>query len=1095
MKRVIRMLSLAPLLSACLMAADLVTDFRHPPALGRPGSWWWWLNGNITKEGITRDLSEMAAKGIRSVDLFDIGDPRVPVGAAPMMSPEWRQLFQHALREAARLDVEVRVTAAAGWGMGGPWIDEAHASKTLKWTEVQVDGPRELDIALPRASGAGNYYKDAAVVAFREKPSRPLPPSSIETSSVFTIGDQHEQHWPPEQAVDGDPETFWRTAKAPTAAEPQWIQLDYGAALSATGVFLSGAAGGGPKQCELLASHDGKEFHRVAACELEKGERKKISFPAVNARYFRMTFTTAHTEDVQLAELWILRDGDEAPDRPGIKWWQFKSGNRSFYDWPKAGPAVMEDAYPDTDGAVDCHSADTVDLTSALAQDGLLHWKIPAGRWTIARFGVVLLGEPPRAMSRAMEGGFEPDCFSPAAADLMYDKTAAVLVKDTPELAGKTLKGIFIDSYEIGASVRGVQPIWTDGFREQFKRRRGYDPLAYFPALTRRIVDSRGVTERFFWDYRLTLGELYNEFYGRLAQRAHRQRLLFRAESGYGTYPFPHIDGLAAFGRVDEPMGEFWYNRDELSQFFGWADPVRTAASAAHIYGKEMVAGECLTIADGRKQAPGQWKAALDREFANGMNQPMLHVWCHQPDITARPGLFVYGTVSENLTWWAQSRGFFDYLARCGHMLRRGLPVADAVYFRGEGTLKFVPAHEFIQPALPHGYEFDGVNAEVLESRLSVKDGKLTLPNGISYLYLVLPIGTNWQATPRLLRRIRALVEAGATVVGDRPALSPGLRGYPRSDREIKSISDKIWGTLPSASGSRKIGRGQVVWGRSMAEVFAKDGLKPDVDCAGMADPARLLWCHRREDDKDIFYLCNQGDQPQDGRIIFRASGRQPEIWDPLTGETRVAAAFRIAEGCTSVPMEFAASGSIFVVFRQPAAMTEATGENFPVRESLTELGGPWTVQFDPTWGGPEQPVVFETLTDWSKNPDPRIRYYSGPAIYRKIFDAPAEGATDRRIWLELGVVKNLAEVKVNGQSLGTAWTAPWRLEVKSGLRPTANQLEITVANLWVNRLVGDEFLPPDQRIAKTNARSFNDGTPLLESGLFGPVTLSSSRR
>ena len=1086
------------LLTGALLAADLETDFRSPPAAGRPGAWWWWVNGNVSREGITRDLSEMARQGIRSVDVFDVGGPvlgTVPVGQAGMMSAEWRRLFQHALREADRLGIEVRITAAAGWGMGGPWIDEAHASKTLRWTEVQVEGPRELDIPLPRACGAGDYYSDAAVVAFREKPTRPLPPLSIATSSILTIGDQREQHWPPEQAVDGDPGTCWKTAAAPTASEPQWIQLDYGVALLASAVFVAGAPDGGPQACELQSPTDGKEFRRVAGFELAKGERKRVTFPAVLGSQFRLVVTSAHSPDVQLAEVWVLRDGDEAPNRPGIKWWQFKSGNRSFYDWPKAGPAVMEEAYPDTDGAVDCHSAESVDLTSSLSKNGVLHWKVPRGRWTIARFGAVLLGEPPRAMSQALQGGYEPDCFSPAAADLMYRNTAESLVKDTPELAGKTLKGIFIDSYEIGASVRGVQPIWTDGFREQFKRRRGYDPLPYFAALTRRIVDGRELTERFFWDYRLTLGELYNEFYARLAHAAHAQGLRVRAESGYGTYPFPHIDGLAAFGRVDEPMGEFWFNRNELSQFFRWADPVRTAASAAHIYGKNMVVGESLTIADGRKQAPGQWKATLDREFANGMNQPMLHVWSLQYDVTARPGLFTYGTVCQNMTWWEQGRGFLDYLARCGQMLRRGLPVADACYFGGEGTLKFVPAHEFIQPALPAGYEFDGVNGEVIEQRLSVKNGKLALPEGISYRYLMLPAQTNWQVTPRVLKRIHALAEAGATLVGTRPAGSPGLVDYPRSDREVKLMADKMWGRRPAVSGIRKVGRGRIIWGRSTGDILAADGLKPDVDCGGMASPATMLWCHRRESGTEIFFLSNQGDQPQSGWIAFRVSGRQPEIWDPLTGQTRLAAAFTIADGCTRLPMELAVSGSLFVVFRKPIEKTEAIGENFPALKPLAELAGPWTVQFDAKWGGPEQSVVFQALTDWSKHPEQGVRFYSGAAVYRKTFDAPLGGAAIQQIWLELGTVKNLAEVKLNGQNLGTVWTAPWRVEVKSSLKPTDNQLEITVANLWVNRLVGDESLPLSQRITRTNARPFTKDTPLLESGLLGPVTLSSIPR
>jgi hypothetical protein len=308
-------------------------------------------------------------------------------------------------------------------------------------------------------------------------------------------------------------------------------------------------------------------------------------------------------------------------------------------------------------------------------------------------------------------------------------------------------------------------------------------------------------------------------------------------------------------------------------------------------------------------------------------------------------------------------------------------------------------------------------------------------------------------------------------------------------------MADEMWGRKPAASGIRKLGRGRIICGRSMGDIFTADGLKPDVDCGGMASPAKMLWCHRRESGTEIFFLSNQGDQLQSGRIAFRVSGRQPEIWDPLLGQTRPAAAFTIADGCTSLPMELAASGSLFVIFRKPVEYRDALGENFPVLKPLGELSGPWAVQFEGKWGGPERPVVFEALTDWSKHPEQGVRFYSGTAVYRKTFDAPAGRAANQQIWLELGTVKNLAEVKLNGQNLGTVWTAPWRVDVTSSLKPTGNQLEITVANLWVNRLVGDESLPLSQRVARTNARPFKKDSPLLESGLLGPVTLSCTQR
>lgn len=1087
MKRMIMAVLLLVVCGSVVRAADdLAKDFASPPASARPGTWWRWINGNITKEGITRDLNEMARQGFGSVDIFDVrGD--VSPGQVAMMSPEWREMFKFAVQEAARLGIQVRVNSAAGWGTGGPWLGEAHASKTLRWTETQVDGPRQLECVLPQASGAGAYYRDVAVVAFRERAMSPVQPLRVTASSAYGSGDQDAKNWPPEDVADSDPETFWKTVAAPTAEKPAWIQFDYHEPLTAEAVLVAGAKDGGPQACELQASDDGKQFRKIISFELAKGETRRVAFPAVAAKYFRLVIASAHAANVQLAELQILRAGDEPGLRRGIKWWLWKSANRSF--WEDAdrvgtnGPAVLTDEYADTDGAWDCRAAEVVDLTARLSPDGKLNWKVPPGRWTILRFGAVLLGEGPRWMSDLLHGGYEADCYSVAAAEVAFTNTVGVLARDVGALAGKTLTGAFLDSYEIGASIKGLQGTWTDDFRAEFVRRRGYDPVKFLPAMARRIVDGRETTDRFLHDYRQTLGDLYLEFYARLTELSHRQGMEFRAESGYGSYPLPQIDGLAAFGRADVPMGEYWFNRIEFSQHYGYADPVRTAASAAHIYGHRLIAAESLTIADGRRQAPSEWKTHLDREYCNGVNQFIANCWSLQYDVTARPGVHTYDLMNPNVTWWEQGRAFLQYLARCNHLLQQGLPVADAAYFFGEDTAKFVPNKGYLRPELPAGYEFDGINAEVIIQRLSVKDGRLVLPDGVSYRYLVLPAEAGWQVTPQLLRKIEKLVRAGATVVGPKPGDAPGLSSYPKSDKEVKQLADKLW------AAGRSQGRGRVISTKSVADVFALDGVKPDVDVTGMANAGKIKWCHRRAGETEIYFLSNQDGQPQTGRVTFRVAGRQPELWDALTGATRKAV-FAIAAGCTTVPLELAANGSLFVIFRQPVAVTHADGKNFETVQPLTELAGPWTVTFDPKWGGPETTVTFAKLEDWSQRTEEGIQHYSGTATYRMTFDAPEAAATGHSVFLDLGVVKNLAQVRLNGTDLGVVWTAPWRVEVTRALKAKGNELEIDLVNLWSNRLIGDQGLPPAKRFTKTNLPVFKKDSPLVPSGLLGPVTL-----
>ena len=1070
---------------------ELQREFAVPDKVGRPGTWWRWVNGNITKDSIARDLHEMARLGIHRVGIFDVDGP-APVGGVGMMKPEWREMFRFAVETAAKLGLEIEVTPAAGWGIGGPWIDEAHATKALRSVQIQTEGPAKFDDILPRASGAGPYYRNVAVLAFKEPATRPAHPMQVTASSVLG-GYQKEENWPPEDATDGDPDTFWKSGEAPSPSHPVWIELRYAQMLTVTSVFVAGIEDAGPQSCQLQVSANGHDFQTLTSFSLPEGKAERFSFPAATGKIFRLSITAAHSPEVRLAELQLLRDGDEPVMRRGIKYWWLKSGNRAFWDWPKAGPAALDEEYAGAGDPVDCRADEVIDLTSRVSPEGRLRWEVPAGRWTIIQFGSVILGESSRWMSRALQGGYEADPYSPAAAETLYKNTAGLLAKDVGPLAGKTFTGIVVDSYEIGATVKGLQGTWTDDFREQFVRRRGYDPLPFLPAMAQRIVDSRDTTNRFLWDYRQTLAELYLEFYRRLAALAHQDGLRLTAENGYGSYPFPQIDGLAAFACTDVPMGEFWYNRTILSQFYPWADSVRTAASAAHVYGKKFVGAETLTIANGLLQTPGEWKTQLDREFCNGMNLVTLNCWSLQYDVTARPGLYTYDLLNENLTWWEQSRAFLDYIARCQHLLQQGIPVADACYFYGEGTGKFVPGRQFIRPTLPAGYEFDGIDATALVTRLSYQDGKLVLPNGISYRYLVLPDEAGWKVTPETLRSIQGLVQDGATVVGPRPGGAPGLGGGFQRDSDMQQLISALWPADPAAISREPHGAGRVLEGKTMAELFVADGVTPDVDLQKMTAPQNILWCHRRAGEMEIYFLSNQSASAQTGAITFRVKGKQPEFWDPLNGTQSDAGMFASARGRTEVPVSLAPNGSLFVVFRRPADGTSVGPPNSSQFKPVAELTTGWKVTFDPKAGGPDRPVEFQILEDWSKRTEPEIRYYSGTATYRIDFDLPAGVVpADHRWFLDLGLVKNVAQLRFNGQDLGVLWTAPWQVEITPHLKTSHNHLEITVANSWANRLIGDQRLPVGQRLTVSNFQKLKANSPLAESGLLGPVTLQT---
>jgi hypothetical protein len=1072
-------------------ADELASNFFAPPDSAKPWAYWMWLNGNVTKEGITKDLEEMKRQGISGVLIFQVGDSGTPAGAQ-FLSPPWHELFQFALREAARLGMGVSVDLCDGWDSGGPWITPDQANKKLTYSELQVDGATKLARLLPLPPVVDDYYHDVAVLAIREKPTRPVTPARVTASSTLE-GYVGEWNFSPQDAVDGDPETYWSSQnKALSPSDPTWLAFDYDDPLPASGIYVAPGPVSGPRECELQSSQDGETFSSVSHFILEKGQGKRVDFPTVRSRHFRLAMTSAYGSPVQVAEAVLLRQGDEPELRRGVKWWWFKSGNRSFWDYPRQGPAALEEEYPQ-DSAVDCQSKEVVDLTWARDAEGYLRWNVPPARWTILRFGYTLEGQQVRGTSRNSQGGYEADMLDRAGIESHFVHTALPLLADAEASGTRVLKSFHIDSYELGADVRGQQPTWSRDFREEFKQRRGYDLLPYLPALARRIVDSRDVTNRFLFDVRWTIGDLMAErFWIPYGELAHQHGIEIQSETGYGTYPYPHIDGLRCAGNNDIPMGEFWVGTDIMSQFNPWGNNIRTVATAAHVYGRPIVQAESFTAWTHFQEYPQSLKPVGDQAFLDGLNRMVFHQYTAQPLPDFKPG-WQYGAgthFDRNLTWWEEARGFFQYLARCQYLLQKGQFRADALYFYGEGVTKFLPSHEYLRPALPPGYNFDAIDSELVLHGLAIDHGRWTLPSGMSYRVLVLPEDGVMSAA--VLGRIRELVEAGGVVAGPKPQRPPGLQGYPQAEPDLRKLADEMWGDVDGVNiKERSLGKGMIYSGKSLAEVFAQQSLAPDFAYRSSVPGASLDFLHRTEDDAEVYFISNRKDRDEQAEGTFRVAGKRPELWDPVTGESRPAAAFKQAGGRTSVPLEFAPYGSLFVIFRQPmsADVQGQASRNFPLYSNAEDLQGPWAVKFDPRWGGPAS-ADFEKLISWTARPEDGIKYYSGTATYRKLFDLPpALRGAHAKVALDLGEVKYVAQVRLNGIDLGPLWTKPFRVEITNALKPSGNVLEIDVANLWPNRIMGDSRLPPEQRYTHTNI-VYKQDTPLWDSGLLGPVRL-----
>jgi hypothetical protein len=1101
-RRILASFIVLPLLVPAMAVAETPSpqSFRSPPASARPWTYWWWLNSNVTREGITRDLEEMHRQGIQGVLIFNAGGENTPAGPK-FLSPEWNALFKFALSELSRLGMEASVNLCDGWDSGGPWIPAEAANKKLVWSETQVDGPRATSVALPLPPTLDNFYSDVAVLAIREKATRPVQPAEIRACSAVG-GYADEKNWPPDDTADGDPNTFWRSAHAITPTSPAWIDFTYSEPLAASAIFLVGAKDAGPQQCALQTSDDGVSFTTLPVTwTMAKGESKRVEFPEVKAKVFRLVIQSSHTPDVQLAEMQLLRKGDEPFARPGIKWWQFKSGNRGFWDWPKQGPAVMEEEYPDDD-ASDCQSKEVVDLTAKM-NDGKLDWQPPEGRWTILRFGYTLVGQRTRCSSAGSANviGYEADMLDPLGIETHFKHCGQPLLDAAGQYAGKTLKYLHIDSYEVGADIQGQQPTWSAKFLDEFRTRRGYDPLPYLPAMVRRIVDNREKTDRFLWDMRMTVSDLMCDcFFKRFGELAHEHGVSMHCETGYGTYPHPQFDGLRAAGQCDVTMGEFWYGTDIMSQFYPFCNVIRSVASPAHIYGKKIVQAESFTAWSHFLEYPGGIKSLGDEAFCDGLNRVVFHQWTHQPN-DDMPG-YQYGAgthIDRHVTWWNMSEPFLTYLTRCQYILQSGRFHADVCYLNAEGSSHYVPSKKYLKPALPPGYNFDCINADVLLNRMTVKDDRFVLPDATSYRLMVLP--TQRKMSPQVLKKIQSLMTAGGVVVGDMPVHDPGLTNWPDFDGDVRQLADALRGK--EADGINMIGRGGFLGGMTPGEALALGGTPPDFTAPNENQGFEFI--HRILDSVDFYFVSNQTNEAKTGNFLFRVENRTAKLWDPVTGVVRALPEFsRTNDGRTKIPMTFAPHQSLFVVFKEatrpsekgPAAGTAGSPHksNFPTNEKISECTGPWNVSFDPKWGGPEN-VVFDKLDDWTKRPEEGIKYYSGTAVYRKTFDldeSTASAAKDKKpLYLDLGTVDYLARVRLNGKDLGILWTAPWRVDITDAVNAKGNELEIEVVNTWLNRLVGDARLPAEKRFAKTNIH-FPANHRLMPSGLLGPVTVQT---
>lgn len=1025
--------------------SSLQSGFQNPPNSAKPHTWWHWINGNITKAGITADLEAMKAIGLGGAQIFNV-EVGIPEGNTPFMSEQWKDCLAHAFKEAKRLGLEICVHNCAGWSSsGGPWVPPKYAMQNLTWSETEFHGPGKYEGTLPQPQSKLNYYQDVAVYAVRKPASNSYRNPNIRQKAGFDRGDKMAP----------------ATEKVPTGA--------------------------------------------------------------------------------------VISDVIQVP-----------------------------------------------------SANGKVSYQLPSGDWVLIRMGHTPTGAV-NSPSPTAGRGPEVDKLSREAMDHFWTGMMATALKANGKVGMAGLNNALIDSYEVGSQN------WTPKFREEFQKRRGYDPMKYLPAVTGRILMSPETTEKFLWDMRRTICDLFaDNYFGRFKELCHENGLQFSTE-GYGNGSF---DNLQVSGMADIPMGEFWVG--------GWyTESAKMAASAAHTNGRQVVGAESFTADD----VHGRWlvdpysiKALGDKIFSLGVNRYIFHRYAHQPWPGLEPGMTMgpWGmNLERTITWWDQGKSWMNYIARSQYILQSGKFVADVAAFVGEegpndlGNLQGT--------VVPDGYDHDGVDATVL-NQMQVRDGKIILPSGMSYRVLLLP-DSPWM-TRKTLLKIQALAKQGATIIGQKPTGSPTL-----ADASITDLADSIW-KLPNVHPKG-----------SLKSVLASQKVSPD-----LASTAPVSWIHRRVDGADIYFVGNPKYRANTIDVTFRIGDREPELWNAETGEIQPAKVWNQANGKTQIPLSFGPAESVFVVFRKPSAgghftnlkwtgagsdvpkppkveiisaryeavdgaggvdvadkvrtllkqgeteigatnsnfgdptymhakrlhlvysvngkqftrdiaenetielisggsdqvpsdfsvengkllawkpgeylFTNARGKSgrFISRPTVSPIEQSWRLSFPPGKGAPAS-VAMSTLSSWTDSTNEGVKYFSGTATYRTSINMPKIDNSGNPYYLDLGRVKNIAEVELNGHALGTLWKAPFRVDISKYLKKGSNSLVVKVTNLWPNRLIGDEKYPaqaeyngaiqrwPDwikqgkprpasQRTTFTTWRFFNEKSPLLESGLLGPVKI-----
>lgn len=1050
------------------------SEFITPTNNNTLWCYWYWIGDDISKAGITKDLEAMKEAGIGGALIGNI-NPDEKDGKVPMLSEDWWSHMVFAVNEGKRIGVDIGVFNCPGWSQsGGPWVKPEMAMRYMTYSETSINGGENVTLKLVKPTPE---FQDAYILAF---------PSIESEQHVISLDNAKVSVVPPiknpNNLIDKDTSNVVQFSKG---VKDYLVDIVANEPIKANSLKIIPGKEPIYLDCNVYAKKD-QDFKLIKSFKIfrtkldpnvgpDKYAPILIDLPETHSDCFRIEFKTPKTYYNDFANISNIPNWELAEisisEATGLSFYAEKNLSKMhptpFPAWDSYMWNQQEEV---TNKKQKITSNDVLDISDKMDDEGNLVWNAPEGNWTIQRFGMTPTGT--RNSPSAPQGkGYEIDKANKEMVQFHYNQFIGELLRRVPEESKSAFKYVIADSYEMGSQN------WTDGYEQKFESKFGYNPKKYLPVFSGRIVGSVEESDRFLWDLRRSVADaVANDYVGGLKEASNKDNLQLWLEN-YGHWGFPS-EFLMYGGQSDLVSGEFW-NEGTLGDI-----ECKSASSAAHIYGKSRVSAEAFTAGNRTYvRHPAMLKKRGDWSFTEGINHFVLHLYIHQPDDNRVPGVNAWFSTEFNRhnTWFKKSKAYFDYLRRCQHLLQQGTYSADVCYFIGENTPIMTGVRN---PELPNGYSYDYINAEVILKRLTVKNGKFVLPDGMTYSLMVLPPFKTMR--PELLAKIEELVQQGGKIYGKAPEESPSLQNYPNSDKQVKAIATKMWNS--SSDIVKKYGEGFIVDVLELQEALIRLNVSKDVDLQGKYP---VLWTHRTMPGMEIYFLTNQSDQEINLSPSFRVNGMKPQLWDAMTGTIRPLSEFTEKDGRITVPINMKANQSWFVVFSNSKIDNNTYNKNFPESTVVQTLEMPWIVDFKNKQIGPMEPVLFPTLKDWIKNDNEKIKYYSGTAVYKSTFKYNKDdNAQD--IFVDLGKVGVMASVKINGIDIGTTWIAPYKLNTNGSVKEGENTIEVEVVNVWRNRITGDKSLPEEKKTTWLLVDKITPEESLIPSGLLGPVTIQS---